>query len=269
MMLQHGAWIARVWLFLAFVAGCKADHRGPDATVGECTKAGVPGPDGGSRPAPKVLVFSRTVGYRHESIKAGLRALAELAQGRGFCLTATEDAAAFSAGNLADYDVVLFLNTTGDVLDAGQQVAMEGFMQTGRGFVGVHAACDTEYDWPWYGGLVGAYFRDHPAVQSATVQVEDFAHPATAHLPARWTRTDEWYAFRENPRDQVHVLLHLDESTYSHDVGSMGADHPIAWHHEWDGGRAFFTGLGHSDESYSEAAFLEHLYGAITWAAGR
>jgi cytochrome c len=226
------------------------------------------GVSGSGSTTPNVLVFSRTVGYRHASIEAGTRALQALAEERGFSLTATEDAAVFSADGLTDYDVVLFLNTTGDVLDEAQQLVLEEFVRSGHGFVGVHSACDTEYDWPWYGGLVGAYFRDHPPVQSATVVVEDPSHPATAKLPAEWSHTDEWYAFRENPRDKVHVLLRVDEATYTHDVGSMGTDHPIAWYHEYDGGRAIYTGLGHTAENYQEPELLEHLAGAIRWAAG-
>ncbi|HEY5960866.1 MAG TPA: ThuA domain-containing protein [Polyangiaceae bacterium] len=220
-------------------------------------------------PAPNVLVFSRTVGYRHSSIEPAIRALAGMARERGFSLTATEDPATFSANGLANFDVVLFLSTTGDVLNEEQQVAFEAFIRGGRGFVGVHAASDTEYDWPWYGGLVGAYFRNHPEVQRATLLVEDVSHPATAQLPTPWTRTDEWYSFRDNPRTRVKTLLRLDESTYEPGESSMDADHPIAWYHEYDGGRAFYTGLGHTDESYQEPAFLEHLWGGIEWAASR
>lgn len=215
----------------------------------------------------RVLVFSRTAGYRHSSIEPGIAALERLAREHEFSLTATEDASVFSESGLADYDVVLFLSTTGDVLDTAQQLAFESFIRSGRGYVGVHAASDTEYDWPWYGGLIGTYFRDHPDVQSASILVENTSHPATAHLPATWTRRDEWYAFKENPRGRVEVLMCLDESTYEHAVGSMGADHPIAWYHEYEGGRAFYTGLGHTEESYQEPAFLEHLWGAIRWAA--
>jgi type 1 glutamine amidotransferase len=222
---------------------------------------------GRSTSGPNVLVFSRTAGYRHASIEPGIQALEKLAREHQFSVTATEDPSVFSASGLSPYAVVLFLSTTGDVLDAAQQLAFEAFIRMGRGYVGIHAASDTEYDWPWYGGLVGAYFRDHPEVQTATIQVENANHPATAHLATTWTRNDEWYAFRENPRGNVEVLLCLDESTYKHDIGSMGSDHPIAWYHDYDGGRAFYTALGHTEESFQEPAFLDHIWGGIRWAA--
>jgi type 1 glutamine amidotransferase len=220
-------------------------------------------------PAPAegfaVLVFSRTAGFRHDSIPAGLAALEELAGRSGFTVVATEDPAQFTEGSLAPYAAVVWLSTTGDVLDAEQQFAFERYIQDGGGFVGIHAAADTEYDWPWYGGLVGAYFASHPPVQPGTVRIADAAHPSTSGLPSMWSRTDEWYDFRSNPRSSVHVLATLDESTYR--GGAMGADHPIAWCHEYDGGRAWYTGLGHTVESYREAEFLDHLLGGIRYAA--
>jgi len=160
----------------------------------------------------------------------------------------------------------VFLNTTGDVLDATQQTAFEGYIQAGGGYVGVHAAADTEYGWPWYGELVGAYFHSHPAIQSATIKVADRVHPSTAGLPARWVRTDEWYNFTANPRGDVHVLATIDENTYS--GGNMGFDHPIAWCHAYDGGRAWYTNSGHNATTYTEPRFLDHLAGGILWAAG-
>ncbi|XLE02229.1 ThuA domain-containing protein [Streptomyces sp. 184] len=217
-------------------------------------------------PAYQVLAFSKTAGFRHDSIDEGLTALRELGSGNNFTVTATEDAGAFTAGNLAQYEAVVFLNTTGDVLNAAQQSAFEGYIRGGGGYVGVHAASDTEYDWPWYGGLAGAYFASHPAIQTATVNVEDRAHPATSHLPATWQRSDEWYNFRVNPRSGVRVLLSLNESTYS--GGSMNGDHPISWCRNYDGGRSFYTGLGHTAASYTDAAYRNHLLGGLRWAAG-
>ncbi len=219
-------------------------------------------------PAPRVLVFSATAGYRHASIEDGVEALVKLAEQRGWRLRATEDANVFTATGLEEVNVVVFLSTTGDVLDPDQQLAFERFIRAGNGYVGVHAASDTEYDWPWYGGLVGAYFNAHPEIQRATIIVEDGSHAATRHLPTGWTRTDEWYGFRTNPRAQVDVLLALDESSYSAGQSAMGEDHPIAWAHEYDGGRAFYTALGHTPESYGESEFLQHLVGGIEWAAG-
>jgi type 1 glutamine amidotransferase len=223
---------------------------------------------GGSAAADRIslLVFSRTLGYRHDSIPAGVQALTKLAADRGWSLLATEDATKFSDPGLAAYNAVVFLSTTGDVLDDAQQSAFERFIRSGRAFIGIHSASDTEYDWPWYGGLVGAYFREHPAVQSAEITVEDTTNPATAGLPKPWRRTDEWYAFKSNPRANVHVLLSLDESSFAAGSANMNGDHPIAWCHEYDGGRAFYTALGHTSESFADPAFMAHLAGAVTWA---
>ncbi|MFI7597232.1 ThuA domain-containing protein [Actinoplanes sp. NPDC049681] len=212
-----------------------------------------------------VLVFSRTAGFRHDSIAAGTQAIRDLGAQNGFSVTATEDPAVFTPGGLAGYEAVVFLNTTGDVLDAAQQTAFENYIRGGGGYVGVHAAADTEYDWPFYGELVGAWFASHPAIQPATVVVEDRAHAATAHLPQRWNRTDEWYNYRTNPRSTAHVLASLDESTYS--GGGMGADHPHAWCKTLSAGRSFYTGGGHTQESYADPAFRAHLLGGIRYAA--
>jgi type 1 glutamine amidotransferase len=214
----------------------------------------------------RILVFTRTTGFRHDSIPDAIAALRRVAAASGFSVDATEDAAAFSDPNLRSYRAVVFLLTTGDVLDPGQQAAFERFIRGGGGWAGVHSASDTEYDWPFYGELVGAYFAGHPAVQPAAVHVRDRAHPATAPLPEVWLRTDEWYGFRSNPRAAVHVLATVDETTYA--GGSMGADHPIAWCREFSGARAFYTAGGHTRESYTEPLFVAHLAGGIRWAAG-
>jgi type 1 glutamine amidotransferase len=228
------------------------------------------------------LIFSKTAAFRHtDCIPQGTVALAQAAVQRGFTVDATENAGAFTDENLAQYDVVIFLCTTGDVLNEAQQAAFEGYIRAGGGYAGIHSASDTEYDWPWYGGLVGAYFRDHPGVagvneqfQVASMDVEDRHTAATRRLPQRWEREEEWYNFRTNPRDQVHVLASVDESTYdprgySVPGGSppMG-DHPIAWCHEYDGGRAFYTALGHKGEYWSEPLLLSHVVGGIEMAAG-
>jgi type 1 glutamine amidotransferase len=214
----------------------------------------------------RVLVFTRTTGFRHDSIPDAIAALRRVGSETGFLVDATEDPAAFRDANLSAYRAVVFLLTTGDVLDPEGQSALERFVRSGGGWAGVHSASDTEYDWPFYGQLVGEYFAGHPEVQPGTVRVEDRAHPATAALPDVWPRTDEWYNFRANPRAAVHVLATLDESTYS--GGSMGADHPIAWCHEASGGRAIYTAGGHTRESYTEPLFFAHLAGAVRWAAG-
>ncbi|MFF4045933.1 ThuA domain-containing protein [Streptomyces chartreusis] len=215
----------------------------------------------------EVLVFSRTAGFRHDAIPAGIDTLRTLGGQNDFSVTATEDAGAFTSANLAGYEAVVFLNTTGDVLNAAQQTALQSYVDSGGGYLGVHAAADTEYDWPYYGQLVGAWFQSHPAIQQATIRTEDRTHPATSHLGATWTRTDEWYNYRANPRPRVHVLQTLDESTYS--GGSMGADHPITWCHRQGQGRSFYTGLGHTVESYADPAFRSLLLGGVRYAAGQ
>lgn len=215
----------------------------------------------------KALVFSKTTGFRHDSIPAGIAAIRSLATANNFEVDATEDAAAFTDANLAQYDVVIWLSTTGDVLTTTQQAAFERYIAAGGGYAGIHSASDTEYDWPWYGGLVGAYFDNHPpGTPTATVKTEDLVHPSTAGLPALATRTDEWYAFRTNPRDRVHVLQSLDERSYT--GGTMGADHPISWCQDYEGGRSWYTGQGHTQQSFSEPGFLQHILGGIKTAAG-
>jgi type 1 glutamine amidotransferase len=214
----------------------------------------------------RVLVFSRTKGFRHGSIPSGIAAITELGAAHRFEVVATEDPATFTDAALGRFAAVVFLNTTGDVLDSAQQASFERYVRGGGGFVGVHSASDTEYDWPWYGRLVGAYFKQHPAVQNARISVEDRTHLSTKCLPPVWTRVDEWYDFRAAPKD-VKVLLTLDESSYR--TGTRGAFHPVAWYHRFDGGRAFYTELGHTNESYADPAYRSHLAGAILWAAAR
>ncbi|CAM3588656.1 ThuA domain-containing protein [Kibdelosporangium persicum] len=216
-------------------------------------------------PLRHVLVFHKTAGYQHPSIPAGVEAVRQLGRQNGFTVTATADANQFTETNLMRFQAVVFLSTTGDVLDASQQSAFEKYVAAGGGFVGVHAAADTEYDWAWYGGLVGAYFHSHPANQTARIRVEDRSNVSTSHLPQTWTRLDEWYNYRANPRANVRVLASLDESSYS--GGTMG-DHPITWCHEYQGGRAWYTGLGHTAESYSDPAFTRMLLGGIQIAGG-
>jgi type 1 glutamine amidotransferase len=215
-------------------------------------------------PLPRaVLIFSKTAGFRHDSIPEGIAAFRTLASLNTLTVEATEDSSAFTDENLSRFGAVVFLNTTGDVLDPDQQGAFERFIRQGRGFVGVHSASDTEYKWPWFGGLVGAYFAGHPKIQPATLDVLDRTHPSTAHLPAVWQRTDEWYDFNVNPRPNVHVLMTIDERTY--EGGKNGWDHPMAWCHLYDGGRAWYTAGGHTKESFSEDLFVKHLEGGLLW----
>lgn len=220
--------------------------------------------------APKmpdlVLVFTKTESYRHKSIEKGVRTLRELGRANGFVALQSESGEDFTADNLKNFDLVVFLNTTGDVLNGQQQRAFEDYIRQGGNYMGIHAASDTEFDWPWYGRLVGGYFVDHPEIQPANIRLIDREHPATAHLPEVWTRTDEWYNFKAlNP--EVKVLLNLEESSYK--GGSNGEWHPIAWYHEFDGGRAFYTGGGHTEGAYDEPAFRQHLLGGLLWSLGR
>jgi type 1 glutamine amidotransferase len=235
------------------------------ASAKAATITGTGGSPAEARAADRILVFSKTAGFRHSSIPNGIQAIKELGAEAGLAVDATEDATAFTTKNLRQYSAVVFLSTTGDVLNAAQQKAFESYIHRGGGYAGVHAASDTEYDWPFYGELVGAYFKNHPAIQPATIRVTDRAHGSTAHLGREWARTDEWYNFRANPRERVHVLATLDESTYT--GGDMG-DHPTAWCHEYGGGRSWYTGGGHTEASYTEPAFRAHLLGGIRYAAG-
>lgn len=214
-----------------------------------------------------MLVFTKTEGFRHGSIEDAVAAIETLGQTRGWRVSATEDAAVFTLDELAAHDVVVFALTTGDVLDDAQQSAFEEYMAGGGAWAGIHSATDTEYGWPFYGMLVGGYFDGHPAVQEATIDVLDSSHPSTAHLDTSWVRRDEWYNFEPDPSGSVDVLLALDESTY--EGGTMGRSHPIAWSHTVAGGRAWYTGGGHTSQSYEEPEFLEHLAGGIEWAAAK
>lgn len=223
-----------------------------------------PAPD----PAFTVLVFSETAGYRHDSqITAGRELLEELGRRVPYRVVASESSAVFDPQRLAEIDVVVFLQTTGDVLEPAEQQALRAFVEQGGGFVGVHSAADTEYDWPFYGRLVGAWFANHPAVQTATLVVNDPAHVSTAHLPPTLQHTDEWYNFRTNPAQDpnLHVLLSVDESTYS--GGTMGGSHPIAWSRSIGQGRSWYTALGHWDPTYDLPWFQRHLLGGLLYAA--
>lgn len=214
-----------------------------------------------------VLIFSRTKGYRHASITVGKTAIMKLGQENKFRVDTTEDAKNFTLNNLKKYKAVIFLSTTGDVLDSLQQLAFEQYIRQGGGYVGVHAAADTEYNWPWYNQLCGAYFLSHPKQQqNADVVVVNKNHPATKGLPDRWKRFDEWYSYKSIVAGPI-VLANLDEKTYQE--GKNGDNHPIAWYRNFDGGKSFYTGLGHTDASYTEPLFLEHLLGGIRWTIGQ
>lgn len=208
----------------------------------------------------RVLIFSKTQGFRHSSIEKGAQVLKQLLDKEKIASDHSEDAALFTDQGLKKYDAVIFLSTTGNILDDTQQEAFVRYIQSGKGFVGIHAATDTEYDWPWYNGLVGAYFTSHPAVQQAKIDVLDRKHAATKHLDPVWQHKDEWYNFKDVKND-LHVLMNLDEKSYN--GGKMGDNHPISWSQDYDGGKVFYTGLGHTEESYDEPKFRKHVIGGI------
>lgn len=215
-------------------------------------------------PAAQVLVFTKTEGYRHASISNGLDLLGDLAVDNNFEITATEDSGMFNSDQLAGFDLVIFLNTTGDILDNSQQQAFEAYMKNGGSFMGVHSATDTEYDWPWYGQLVGAYFDGHPEVQQAIIKIKAPSHPSAKHLDAQWNHRDEFYNFRDFDASKFTVILEMDESSY--EGGTMGSFHPIAWYGEVQGGKVFYTGLGHTEEAYSDPEFRKHIAGGIEYS---
>lgn len=213
-----------------------------------------------------VMVFTKTTGYRHESIEKGVQTMRELGRKNKFVALQTESGEDFTPENLKNYKLVVFLSTTEEVLDDAQQRAFESYIRNGGSYLGIHAASDTEFDWPWYGKLVGGYFESHPEQQKAKIHVVDKSHPSTAHLKDEWSRFDEWYNYK-NLNPDVKVLLNLDETSYS--GGTNGENHPIAWYHEFDGGRVFYTGGGHTEASFDEPEFKQHLLGAIEWCLKR
>lgn len=222
----------------------------------------------GHKPKAKdaVLVFSKTKGFRHKSIEVGKTSLWKLGQENGFNVDTTENADLFTPENLKKYKAVVFLSTTGDILNAEQQAAFEQYIKKGGGFVGIHAAADTEYEWPWYNQLVGAYFLSHPKQQNAEIEIVNKKHLSTKMLPDRWKRYDEWYNYKSIV-DGIKVLGNLDEKTY--EGGKNGDNHPFIWYREFDGGRSFYTGGGHTDESYSDPQFMAHVLGGIKYAMGK
>ena len=225
--------------------------------------------NGSDNDLDQILVFTKTAGYRHQSIEKGVSTLRNLGNNNDFVITHSEDSSIFSPNRLSEFDLVIFLSTTQDILNDQQQEAFENYINSGGSFMGIHAATDTEYDWPWYGRLVGAYFESHPNnpnVRMATLEVVNSNHPSTSHLNSSWERSDEWYNFRSiNP--EIQVLINLDEDSYQ--GGTNGDFHPIAWFHEYDGGRVFYTGGGHTNNSFDEPDFQQHLLGGIEYCLNR
>jgi type 1 glutamine amidotransferase len=220
---------------------------------------------------PKILVFSKTKGFHHSSIKVGNTAIIKLGAENGFDVDTTTDASKFTFANLKQYSAIVFLSTTGlstQLFTEDQKTALMKYMQQGGGYMGIHAATDCCYDWQWYGSMSGAYFKGHPSQQQATIQVVDASTIATSFLPKEWSRKDEWYSFKGMATD-LHVILKIDETTYDPTTALRMGEHPMAWYHDYDGGRAFYTELGHTDESYADPLYLKHILGGIQYAMGR
>jgi type 1 glutamine amidotransferase len=226
----------------------------------------------GGAPRFRAFVFSKVTNYYHESIPAGITAIKKLGAEHRFDVVVSDDPAEFTDAKLAAYKVVIFNNTNstpekGALLNADQRAAFQKYIRGGGGFVGIHSASGTERDWEWFGGLVGAFFKVHPKIQKLTIKIEDGKHPSTKGLPQAWVRTEEPYDFVTNPRGKVHVLATFDPASY--EGHTMGPDHPIIWCQNYDGGRSWYTALGHAPSAFSdEPLFIQHLLGGIEWAAG-
>lgn len=257
--------VAAVLMLVGVRLHAASVHRDQDARPAATDSSKAEGSASPERPG--ILIFTRTAGFRHASIPDGVKALRERL-GTAWSVKHTEDSAAFTREGLAPYRAVVFLSTTGDVLDDAQQQSLTEWVLAGGGWIGIHAAADTEHQWPWYGDqLCCARFAAHPPVQKSTVIVEDRTHPSTSMLPARWERTDEWYVYDRSPRkaEGVRVLASMDTSTIA--GPRMDGDHPIAWCRDLGAGRAWYTGGGHTSESFSEPLFIDHIEGGIRWAA--
>jgi type 1 glutamine amidotransferase len=222
----------------------------------------------------KALLVTTTKGWHHEGLHYGVVALQQLAQRNEFTLDLFQDPNSFTDKILRQYQVVIFLHTTGDIFDSTQQKVMERFIQSGKGFVGIHSASDTEYGWEWYTRLVGRMFSVHPAIQSAKLKVFDTSFPGLQGFANGRLWTDEYYEFGPEKVSGLHYILGVDETSYNAKVDQgqkkgqgMGEFHPLAWYHNFDGGRSFYTALGHIPATFSDDAFLHHLYAGIRWAA--
>jgi type 1 glutamine amidotransferase len=219
-----------------------------------------------SKTEKSVLIFSKTTRYYHESIPAGIAAIQKLGKQYNFKVDTTTDNSLFTKENLKKYNAIIFLSTTGNnLLDSAQKLNFQEYIRSGSGFVGIHSASASEKEWPWYGELVGAVFIDHPEPQIAQVLITNKNHNATKHLPSPWIWNDEWYNFKFNPKN-VQIILSVDENTYK--GGKHGSDHPVSWHHEFEGGRSFYTALGHFDSSFQDSLYLQHILWGIKYAMG-
>ena len=287
--LRFTAGSALALLMLVGITSCQTND---EATCADpIIEAGNPAFDGGTAPGFKILLYTFSTGFRHDSIPHGIAAIRALGAANGFgvdvkgtalnprsayCANQPEpaDVAYFTTETLASYAAVVFLQTTSlptpgsALLDETGKAALEAYVRGGGGFVGIHAAADAEYDWPFYHDLLGATFRNHGPPVTSSLHIEDATHPATIAIPDPWSRFDEWYNFTANPRSTVHVLMNLDEATYPHNPSPMG-DHPIAWCKVIGEGRSFYTGLGHAQDAFSDPLVLRHLLGGLLYAAGK
>jgi type 1 glutamine amidotransferase len=222
----------------------------------------------------KALLVTTTRGWQHESVHNGVLAIQQMSVRNFFDVVLWEDSKGFTDKFVAQFQVIIFLNTTGDIFDSAQQKVLERFVESGKGFVGIHSASDTEYDWEWYTKLVGRMFHVHPAIQTARMKILDATFPGLQGFADNKLFTDELYEFGPEKTTGLHYILGVDESSYNPSVNwkdkkgtGMGALHPLAWYHEYDGGRSFYTALGHVPANFSDPAFLNHLYAGIFWAA--
>ena len=211
-----------------------------------------------------VLVFSATKGFRHASIPDGIKAIQKLGIEHGFAVDASEDVNAFTSANLKKYKLLVFLSPTGtNVFNESQKQALKEYINNGGRFVGIHAATDFCSEWEWYGKMVGAYFEGHPAIQEVKLNIVMPKNKMVKGLPQPWMHRDEWYNFKSfNPA--VKVLIKADETSYQ--GGNMKNDHPISWYHEFEGGKVFYTAMGHTKECYTDPLFLKHLFAGMKWA---
>ncbi|WP_245949321.1 ThuA domain-containing protein [Lutibacter citreus] len=215
-----------------------------------------------------VLVFSKTSGWRHKSIETGQEQIKKWGAKENWKVRLTEKTADISNANLKDVEVLIFLNTTLEVLDKDSREALKKYINNGGGFVGIHSATDTEYNWPWYHQMIGAQFINHPKTQTATMDVNHTCnHPSIKHFEDTFTVKDEWYNFKDEVLPRVNVLLTLDESSY--EGKQMEKNHPIAWYQYYEGGRIFYTGMGHTKEIFFNPVYIKHVVAGVNWAASR
>jgi TonB family protein len=216
----------------------------------------------------KVLAFSKTDGYRHESIDAGKAALLKLANENNFEINFSDDSSVFNPGNLQQYNVIIFLNTSGNILDESGKKAFRKYIENKGGFVGIHNAVDTERNWDWYRELIGTYYdgSEEVELQKAIVRVTEKNHPSTRDLPYQWEVEDEWHLFANKLADNIKVLAVVDD--VKPQEGEEVEYRPFCWYHDFDGGRCWYTAGGHRNENYSDPLFMKHILGGIKYAAG-